>query len=451
MNANRQAQALSVTHLVRKMKNLLENEIGTVWVDGEISNFKKYASGHAYFTLKDEGAQISCVFFRGRASRSLVQPENGMQVRLLCDVSLYESRGQLQLIVQQVEDIGLGNLQVRFEALKRALDAEGLFRPEHKQKIPSFPQTIGLVTSPNGAALQDILNVLSRRAPWVQPILYPVQVQGKGAEEAIAHAIYQWGHAEKFGLPKVDVLIVGRGGGSLEDLWNFNEEVVARAIYDCSIPVISAVGHEIDFTIADFVADLRAPTPSAAAELAVPDAEELRARVAGSYSAMRRVLEGRLRHDTAILASARRLMMPRDADGIERALRDPLLDLDRVREDLKLAVERSVERLDKKLEQLKVQHAAHHPERIMLRRFERLAHMKTMFEMAGKSAIQRSEQRLNHLSGLVRALGPEATFARGFSLTMDRDGRIVKDATQLQAGDEITSQFAKGKVTSRVQ
>lgn len=430
------------------MKNLLEIEIGEIWVEGEVSNLRRQASGHCYFTLKDEGAQVSCVLFRGHASRAKAQPENGMQARLFGEVSVYESRGQLQLIVQEVENAGLGDLQARFEALKRKLDAEGLFEPSLKKALPKFPLTVGLVTSPTGAALQDMLNILARRAPWVQPVLYPVPVQGAGAEVGIARAIDQLSEPEKYGYPKVDVLIIGRGGGSLEDLWNFNEEVVARAIHRCPIPVVSAVGHEIDFSIADFAADMRAPTPSAAAELVVPDAAELRARVAHSESGMQRAMGNRLKHDGAVLASARRALMPRDS---ERALRDPILELDRIRHELKMAVDGEVDVLLGQLKELQILHAAHHPKRVMQRRAEKLDHVKTMFELAGKTGLQQADQRLKQLSSMMRTLGPDATFARGFSITMDEKGQIIKDADQMEGGDVLVSLFAQGKLKSRVE
>lgn len=445
------AASISVTRLVRRMKNLLEIEIGEVWVEGEISNLRRQASGHCYFTLKDEGAQVSCVLFRGHASRAKAQPENGMQARLFGEVSVYEARGQTQLIVKQVEDAGLGDLQARFEALKRKLDAEGLFDPAIKKPLPKFPTKVGLVTSGTSAALQDMLNILSRRAPWVQPVLYPVQVQGAGAEHGIAEAIEQWSAPDKYDLPAVDVLIVGRGGGSLEDLWNFNEEVVARAIHACPIPVVSAVGHEIDFSIADFVADMRAPTPSAAAELVVPDAGELRARVSQLASAMNRAMDSRLKHDDAILTSARRALMPRGADGADRALRDPILELDRVRQELKLAVDGELDVLQGRLKETALLHAAHHPEKVMQRRAERLDHARTMLEMAGKSGLKQVEQRFRRLSSLVKTLGPDATFARGFSITMDAEGNIVKDASAYKAGDLLVSKFAKGSLQSKVE
>lgn len=441
------ADALTVTRLVRRMKNLLEIEIGDVWVEGEISNLRRQASGHCYFTLKDEGAQVSCVLFRGNAARAKAQPEDGMQARLFGEVSVYEARGQMQLIVKQVEDAGLGDLQARFEALKRKLDTEGLFDPALKKPLPAFPQSVGLVTSPTGAALQDMLNILTRRAPWVQPVLYPVQVQGKGAEHTIATAIRQLGEPEKHNLPRVDAIIVGRGGGSLEDLWNFNEEVVARAIHACPIPVVSAVGHEIDFTISDFVADLRAPTPSAAAELVAPDASELRNSVAQSAGAMQRAMENRIRHCQTILGAARRALMPRDA---ARALREPVLELDRVRQLLDDAAEAQLESLAREVRELKLRHGAQHPSHMLQRQAERVQALRPRFRRAAGSSIQHMADRLGKAASLIETLGPQATFARGFSLTRDAEGNIIRDAACVRPGDKLVTTVAQGEIESRV-
>ena len=371
-----------------------------------------------------------------------------MQARLFGEVSVYEARGQMQLIVKQVEDAGLGDLQARFEALKRKLDGEGLFAPEHKQPLPKFPRTIGLVTSPTGAALQDMLNILTRRAPWVQPVLYPVTVQGKGAEQTIAQAIHQLGDPEKYDLPRVDVIIIGRGGGSLEDLWNFNEEVVVRAVHACPIPLVSAVGHEIDFTISDFAADVRAPTPSAAAEIVVPDVMELKSGLAQSASAIQRLLESRLKHDTAVLKAARRALMPRDAD---RALREPIQELDRVRQAMDDAGNMQMELRSNRVKALKLVHAAHHPERSILQRAERLGQIKVMLERSGKNALQHATERLGKLSSLIQTLGPQSTFARGFSVTLDAKGRIVRDSESVHEGDVLTTQVAHGTIASRVE
>ncbi len=430
------------------MKNLLEIEIGEVWVEGEISNLRRQASGHCYFSLKDDGAQISCVLFRGSAAKAKAQPEDGMQARLYGEVSVYEARGQVQLIVKQVEDAGLGDLQAKFELLKRKLDAEGLFDPAVKKPLPKFPKTVGLITSPTGAALQDMLNILKRRAPWVQPVLYPVSVQGKGAEVAIARAIDQLGNPESHDLPRVDVIITGRGGGSLEDLWNFNEEVVARAIHACPIPLVSAVGHEIDFTISDFAADVRAPTPSAAAELVVPDAAELRVNIARSADALQRAMANRLKHDAAILSSARRALMPRDA---ERALREPIQNLDRTRQELKDAADGEIDVRSSRLKELAVSYAAHHPKRVIERRVEQLGHLRSLLERASRNGLNTSAERLQRLQSMVRTLGPESTFARGFSVTMDAEGKVIRDAKDLKKGDRILSKFARGEVDSRVE
>ncbi len=261
---------LSITELTRQIKGVLELGFPNLLVQGEISNLKRHSSGHLYFTLKDEGAQINAVMWRGRASQLLFKPTDGMKVIARGNITVYEPRGNYQLDCLGLQPLGVGELQQAFERLKKKLSEEGLFDEENKKPLPEFPQRIGIVTSPTGAAIRDMISVLSRRMPAVEIILVPVKVQGIGAAEEIAQAINDLNDSNM-----VDVMIVGRGGGSLEDLWAFNEEVVARAIFQSTIPVISAVGHEIDFSISDFVADLRAPTPSAAAELVVKDKNEL--------------------------------------------------------------------------------------------------------------------------------------------------------------------------------
>ncbi len=263
-------RVLSVSEITRRIKGVLEMGFSEVWVQGEISNFKHHTSGHWYFTLKDEGAQLSAVMWRSRVAQVLFQPTDGMKVMVRGNITVYEPRGNYQIDCLQIQPLGVGELQLAFDRLKKKLDAEGLFDEEHKKPIPPYPQVIGIVTSPTGAAVRDMINILARRFPGIDVILVPVKVQGIGAAEEIAEAIRD---LNKYG--GIDVMIVGRGGGSLEDLWAFNEEIVARAIYDSDVPVISAVGHEIDFSIADFAADLRAPTPSAAAELVVRDRSEI--------------------------------------------------------------------------------------------------------------------------------------------------------------------------------
>ncbi|MCB1091511.1 MAG: exodeoxyribonuclease VII large subunit, partial [Verrucomicrobiae bacterium] len=266
----------SVTELTRQIRESLEGRFSDVWVEGEISNYRPHSSGHHYFTLKDARAQLSCVMFRGQARTLPEAIRDGRLVQARGDISVYEARGQYQLVVRWMQPKGFGELQARFEALKRQLEAEGLFDSGRKRPLPFFPRTVALVTSPTGAAIRDMLNILGRRAPWLRILVWPVRVQGNGASDEIARAINEIKSRPDLGI---EVVIVGRGGGSIEDLWSFNEEDVARAISECPVPVISAVGHEIDFTIADFVADLRAPTPSAAAELVTPDGSELRKQI----------------------------------------------------------------------------------------------------------------------------------------------------------------------------
>jgi len=275
---------LTVTELTKSIKLLLEDNFPKIWVEGEISNYIKHSSGHRYFTLKDEGAQIKCVIWRGMGGYLSFEPDNGMKVKACGQVTVYEKSGQYQLIVSSMQSAGIGELEITFQKLKIKLQNEGLFDDSRKKPIPPYPERVGVVTSPTGAAIRDIIKVMNRRAPWVEIIIRPAAVQGETAATEIAQAIYEFNQ-----YAQVDTLIVGRGGGSLEDLWPFNEEITARAIYASKIPVISAVGHQIDFTIADFVADLRAPTPSAAAELAVPNGDELTGYFIESYKRICRV------------------------------------------------------------------------------------------------------------------------------------------------------------------
>jgi exodeoxyribonuclease VII large subunit len=440
-------KALSVTQLLRRMKNLLEGQIGEQWVEGEVSNLRKQGSGHWYFSLKDEGAQISCAMFGARKREGSDALEDGAKVRVFAEASVYEARGQLQIIVQKAERSGAGDLQARFEALKRKLHAEGLFDADRKQSIPAFPKTIGLITSGSGAALQDMLNVLTRRAPWVQPVLFPVRVQGRGAEIEIAQAIEKMGRPEAFGYPRCDVLIVGRGGGSIEDLWNFNEEVVARAIAACPIPIISAVGHEIDFTIADFVADLRAPTPSAAAELAVADGAELLGRLMQLRRRLDRQTRERFGRARMELDALKRGVLQRDG---EKLLREPMMRLDTARARLSQAVRSALENAAMRVNEARAGHRAHHPARVLERRMDVLTNLHVRLERAGGEQFERRDQRLVRLRGLLRALGPESAFQRGFSITLGNDGKVVRSAAALKIGDLLRTRFADGETSSRV-
>jgi exodeoxyribonuclease VII large subunit len=438
-------KALSVTQLVRRMKNLLEIELGEIWVEGEVSNLKKQASGHWYFSLKDDGAQIQCAMFGAKKRTGSEALADGVKVRVFAEPSVYEARGQLQIIVQRVERAGVGELQARFEALKRTLQAEGLFDASRKQAIPAFPRAVGIVTSDTGAAIRDILNILERRAPWVQPVLFPVRVQGKGAEIEIARAIGKMANPEKHGIPRCDVLIVGRGGGSIEDLWNFNEEIVARAIAASSIPVISAVGHEIDFTIADFVADLRAPTPSAAAELAVPDGEELKTRLALLKRRLARRTTERVERLAITLDNLRRGVLSRGGD---RLLREPSMRIDTLRARLSSATESTLRQREQRLKELSRTLAAHHPARQVLLRLDHLARLRQQLERAAQHRLDDSAQRLARLRGLLRTLGPESAFERGFSIALDARGKIIRSTRDVVPGDEIRTKLKDGEIRS---
>src|SRR6266702_4207242 len=288
------SNVFTIGELTRAIRGTLETKFGAVWVQGEISNYKLHPSGHQYFTLKDARAQIACVIFRNTMPPLRTTLADGAQVQVYGSVTVFEARGQYQLSVQILQPRGLGLLQAKFEALKRKLEAEGLFKQSRKKPLPKFPRRIGIVTSPSGAAIRDLLNVLRRRAPWLQILISPVRVQGTGAAQEIAVAVREL-TAPNDAFAPLDLIVVARGGGSMEDLWEFNEEIVARTIADVSVPIVSAIGHEIDFTICDFTADLRAPTPSAAAELIVPDIVDLRRRIDGYERAVGRELLERLR------------------------------------------------------------------------------------------------------------------------------------------------------------
>ena len=445
---DRAPRALSVTQLVRRMKNLLEIQLGGQWVEGEVSNLRKQASGHWYFTLKDEGAQISCAMFGAARKAGAAALVDGAKVRVFAEPSVYEARGQLQIIVQKVEQAGQGDLQARFEALKRKLEAEGLFAAERKRPLPEFPRVVGIVTSPTGAAIEDILHVLGRRAPWVVPVLYPVRVQGRGAELEIAAAVERMGQPDIHGIPRCDVLIVGRGGGSLEDLWNFNEEVVARAIAACPLPVISAVGHEIDFTIADFVADRRAPTPSAAAEMAVPDGIELRRQVEAAGRRLRRRVGEAVSRVELILAHAARGVLSR---GGERLLREPRMRVDALAARLGQAVSTSWRAKVDETTALHQRLALMKPGRQLAQREESLGQWDRRLRRALSQDLAQRSEALARLGGLLKALGPASAFERGFSITTTGDGRLVRSVQEVRPGETLLTKLADGEVRSRVE
>ena len=425
----------TVSRLNLDARTILEDAFSTVWIEGEISNLAQPRSGHIYFTLKDENCQVRCAMFRMHNRALSFPPENGMQVLAHAKVSLYAERGEFQLIVQYMEEAGAGALRRAFDALKSRLDAEGLFDAQRKRPLPTLPRRIGIVTSPTGAAVRDILSVLGRRFPAVPVMLYPVPVQGTGAGEAIARMLDLACERNE-----CEVLILARGGGSLEDLWAFNEEVVARAIHRATIPVVTGVGHEVDFTIADLAADLRAPTPSAAAESVVPDAAEWAARY--------REIESRLFAMTRRALAARRgevrnlekrMVHPR------RRLFDHSQRLDGITMRLARAANAGVRERRARLATLAARHARHSPDRVVRLHEARCETLERRLRIAARTALARRRSRMSELERALGAFGPQATLERGYSILIRADGRrVVRDAGDVQTGERLHARLAHG-------
>jgi exodeoxyribonuclease VII large subunit len=419
------SKVLTVSELTRSIRGTLETKFAAVWVQGEISNYKLHPSGHQYFTLKDQRAQISCVIWRD----TMLSPPrkhsglaDGAQVQVYGTVTVFEARGQYQLNVQIIQPRGIGLLQARFEALKRKLEVEGLFAPERKRPLPKFPRRIGIVTSPSGAAVRDILNVLRRRAPWLQILINPVRVQGTGAAQEIAVAIRELATPNEAFAP-VDLIVVTRGGGSIEDLWEFNEEIVARAIFHSAVPIVSAVGHEIDFTICDFVADLRAPTPSAAAELIVPDIVDLRRQMDRCARALGSQLLNRVRDTQQRLDHARetlRRCLAHRLDGYKRGL----------------------------LHAVRVLQARSPVRELMMRR-NHFADLHRRLVACPARLIENARHRFRSIEGILRVLGPEATLRRGYSITMNDRGQIIRTTTVVRPKMKIRTRVSDGEFDSQ--
>jgi len=388
----------SITEITREVKRILESAFPPIWIEGEISNFKKHSSGHMYFILKDENAQIPAVMWRGHNQRLFFTPQDGMKVLANGNITVYEKRGSYQFEVIQLQPAGIGELQLAFEQLKQKLRNEGLFDPENKKTIPKYPDQIGIVTSPTGAAIRDLVSVFSRRFPGVQLILSPVRVQGEGASEEIAQAIKDF---NDYG--KVDVIIVGRGGGSFEDLWPFNEEIVARAVFHSEIPIISAVGHEVDFSISDFVADLRAPTPSAAAELTVRNRDELIEFIQSSMERIYRI----------------------------------------VREQISFNKE--------KISHLKNNYALKKPVDVIKQYQQRLDELIRNMELQFKFLMDLKKNTLTSLQKHLSSLSPESILKRGYTLCYnDKNEILIKQAIDVEPNEKIIVQFYQGQLHSKV-
>ncbi len=432
----------TVSRLNREVGALLEGSFPPLWVEGEISNLARPASGHLYFSLKDDRCQVRCAMFRSRNSQLEFIPENGVQVLVRGKVGLYQPRGDYQLIVEQMQPAGEGRLRLAFEALKRKLHQEGLFDQALKRPLPSFPRCVGVITSPSGAAIRDVLTVLRRRFPALPVIVYPVPVQGEGAAPEIARMLRLAGERAE-----CDVLILTRGGGSLEDLWPFNEELVARAIRACPIPVVSAVGHEIDFTIADLAADLRAATPSAAAELVSPDREALTQELAALRRRLLRAVERqltRLRH--ALERLRHRLVHP------GHKLRELSQRLDGLGLRLQQAMRRDLERRGARLQQLHSRLLRYSPQQRLGEYRALNRQLQRRLEQAMQQRLERSRARLRELARTLDTVSPLATLERGYAIVTDpASGRVVRSSAELQPGQAVDARLAKGLAHCRVE
>lgn len=440
------AKVFTVAELTRQIRGALETRFGAVWVQGEISNYKLHPSGHQYFTLKDQRAAISCVIFRNTFPPTAQAISDGAQVQVYGSVSVFEARGQYQLNVQILQTRGAGLLQAKFEALKRKLETEGLFDPARKRPLPKFPKRIGIVTSPSGAAICDMLNVLRRRAPNVAVIISPVRVQGIGAAAEIATAINELA-APNTAWGAIDVIVVTRGGGSIEDLWEFNEEIVARAIFHSAIPVVSAVGHEIDFTITDFVADLRAPTPSAAAELIVADSADLARRVNEWANCLQKCLRNFLEQNRTRLRFLSERTLARE---LMQRMRNNQQQLDLTTESLRRRLKQSVADARAALSERTQSLKAFDPKRELGARRNALADLRRRFSAHAPRLLQNAQQRFGRVEGILRILGPEATLGRGYSITTDAAGKVIRTVTAARRGSRIKTRVVDGTFDSEV-
>lgn len=431
----------SISELNREIKKLLEGRFAFLWVRGEISNFKAHSSGHYYFSLKDKKSQMNAVMFKGYNRGLRFQPEDGMEVLVRGRVTVYEPRGNYQILCETMEPVGAGALQLAFEKLKAKLKAEGLFESERKKALPALPSHVALVTSPTGAAVRDMLNVLKRRFRGLQVTVVPCQVQGAKAAETIVQAL------EKVELlhikNPVDVVICGRGGGSLEDLWAFNEEILARKIAEFSLPIVSAVGHEIDFTIADFVADLRAPTPSAAAELVVRNAGDLQNQLAVQSRRLVVAMKNLIlswRRETEM--RRRRLVDPK------RTLQDLFLRCDDLLQKLEMATFRYLS--DRHAQVLLLREKLTRPDQRLIRERQNLEALSARLNTALKLKLIKSKERMGRATAVLESISPLKVVERGYAIVTEGD-KVVKSAAHLKVGDSLQVRLAKGRVDVEIK
>ena len=436
----------TVRALVSAVRSHIEREYSDCWVEGEISNLRIHDSGHLYFTLKEESAQIRVVMFRSSAKLLRFRPENGLHVTVRGRITVYEERGELQISAEFMEPKGAGALQLAFDQLKARLQAEGLFEASRKKPIPPLPQRIGLITSPQGAALRDILNILARRHHSANVLIYPAQVQGESSPGEVMAGLRYFQQESRHSYA-VEVIIIARGGGSVEDLAAFNHEGLARAVADSKIPVISAIGHETDFTIVDFVADLRAPTPSAAAELVIRSRQEIEAQAEDLYRRLERALRYRLlmaRQD--LTERAQHGAFARMMDGIHR--RQQKLDEQRFR--LEKAERQLLERWNRRCESVAAAVRHYDARRRLAAIRQQLAAQVANLAAATHTRLLESRGALERQTASLEALSPVAILNRGYALVFDAKGQLVKDAARLEAGDQLSARLARGRVRARV-
>lgn len=433
----------SVSELNSAVARLLEQEFAWVWVEGEISNLATPASGHIYFTLKDAGAQVRCAMFRGRNRELKFKPENGSQVVVRCKVSLYEVRGDYQLIVDRMEQAGAGALQRKFEELKQKLAAEGLFSEVSKQDIPEIPACIGVITSTTGAAIRDVLSVIARRFPSVPVKLYPVPVQGEESAPAICHALEL---AQQHGV--CDVLLLVRGGGSLEDLWSFNEESVARAIFNCSIPVVSGVGHEVDITIADFAADHRAATPTAAAETVTPDQQALMQTLDWYQSRLEQLVSEKISRLGERLSWLRTRLTQQHPLTILQRLGQRVVDIDK---RMRITMDYKIRSANDRMQHVHTQLLSCSPAIAIHNYRNNIERLQQHAVFQIKSVVEQRKSHLRTLASTLNAISPLQTLSRGYSITSSTDGQTITNTDSVSQNELITTRLHMGQLISRIE
>lgn len=433
-------QIYSVSQLNRSVRQLLETQLPLLWVEGEISNFARPASGHWYLSLKDDQAQVRCAMFRNANQRVNFQPTNGTQILVRCRAGLYEGRGEYQLIIEHMEEAGTGALQRKFEQLKQQLANEGLFDNQHKQPMPTAVSHIGVITSATGAAIKDILSVLDRRFPAIKVSIFPTAVQGEQAAGQIVDALAMANQQSQ-----CDALIVGRGGGSLEDLWPFNEESVARAIFNSKIPIVSAVGHEVDFTIADFVADLRAPTPSAAAELLSPDGQDLLDQFMGFEILLSEALIRKIRQ------------LEQRADFLQKRLQHPGRKLQQqsqhmaqLRIRLQRAIAAQLQQQRAQMDQLQNKLLGQSPEQTIIHGQQRITQSVKQLMRSMQQQLANKQTKTDQAMHLLDTVSPLSTLGRGYAIIRDQHNAVIKTVKEVKSGDQLISQLADGEIVVSV-